>query len=518
VSAPKPVLPIACAWVCILLASVSLAGWLLGIDRLTSVFPGLPRLVPMTASLVVLASIAVWRQAVRGRTDAGMVPAALVTVAAAGVLACHASGRVIAPFAFASGQPYALSLSSPITSFMFLTTGLGLLCLRRSATLQWGQWVALGQLLLALLTMAGYLFRDTFLYALLPGKGTSIMTALAFVLLAAGTLELRPGDGIMVAVAGTQPGARAARRLLLSALALPVALGAAGGLALHLRAIDVGTAIALLAWGMSALFTAAVWRFALVLHRIDSARQAAEREREAALAALRAADVHKDDFMALLAHELRNPLAPIRAAAELLRLGRTADPVQLRRTADILGRQVDHMAHLVDDLLDVARARRGLIALEKVEVDMVAVVHDAVEQVRPQLAQRGHRFECDLPDVRPAVLGDRKRLVQVVANLLGNAAKYTPEGGHIRLALHAGARELELAVRDDGIGIAPELLPHVFESFTQGTRTAGRAEGGLGLGLALVKRLAELHDGDVAARSAGMGQGSEFVLVLPLRP
>nr|WP_314541471.1 HAMP domain-containing sensor histidine kinase [uncultured Massilia sp.] len=510
---PKPAVPVACAFACIVIASISLLGWTLGIDRLTSVFPGLPRLVPMTASLILLGSASICCLATR-HPKAGTVLAAVTAAGAMLVLGLHLSGHVPAPLTFADDRPNPFSLSSPITAGMFLAAGAGLLCTANKRTLRWGQSIALGLLLLALLTAAGYIFRDTFLYQLLPGRGTSIMTALAFCLMALGVLALRPAEGIMVVLHGPGPAAWATRRLLLSALAVPVLLGALAALTLRADAIDAGTAIAFLVWGVVALFTAVVWRFALVLQRYDAARRQAERERETALAALREADVRKDDFMALLAHELRNPLAPIRAAAEFLKLG-NCDPAQLRRTSDIIRRQTDYMVHLVEDLLDVSRVRRGLIALDKVPVDLVDVVNDAVEQVKPQMARRHHRLDVALPDQHPSVLGDHKRLVQVVANLLGNAAKYTPEGGHVRLALRADDNRIEVEVRDDGIGIDSALLPHVFESFTQGTRTAGRAEGGLGLGLALVKRLAELHGGDVTAHSAGSGQGSVFVLTLP---
>ena len=514
-TAPRSAVVVACAAGCILIAATSLLGWVLGIDRLTSFLPGLPRQVPTTAAMILLGAVAAWRLAVSPASRTGAAAAAALTVCAVFLLACHLSGRAPAPFVFAGPAPNPLALSAPISAAMFLAAGASLLCLGGARTLRWGQSVALGLLLLALLTMAGYLVRDTFLYALLPGRGTSIMTALALVLLALAALALRPSEGIMVALHGPGPAAWIARRLLLSALGVPLLLGSAGGIALHFGAIDASTAMAFVVWGMTVLFTALIWRFALVLQRYDAARREAENQREAALAALREADAHKDNFMALLAHELRNPLAPIRAAAELLRLGRAGDAALQRRTSEIIGRQVDQIAHLVDDLLDVSRARRGLIVLERVPLDLVEVAHDALEQVRPQMLGRRQRLDTELPQQCPGVLGDHKRLVQVLANLLGNAAKYTPEGGHVRLALRAGADRVVVEVRDDGIGIDPELLPRVFESFTQGTRTAGRAEGGLGLGLALVKRLAELHGGDVTAHSAGPGQGSTFVLTLP---
>ncbi len=176
------------------------------------------------------------------------------------------------------------------------------------------------------------------------------------------------------------------------------------------------------------------------------------------------------------------------------------------------------MAHLVDDLVDVSRVTRGLITLERAPVDAHRAVCDAVEQVKPAFARRGHRLHTELGGERPRLLGDHKRLVQVVANLLINAAKYTPPDGEIAVSLRSGPRRIEIEVRDNGIGIDAALLPRVFDIFTQATRTAGRDEGGLGLGLALVKRLTELHGGKVGASSAGLGQGSSFTVTLPRMP
>ena len=514
----KPVLPLVAGLASALIAGCALLGWMAGIGSLTSVFPGLPAMVPMTALLTLAGCVALVRlRQADGRLSA-MLPAALLSAAALAILLANLSGRVPVPLVLRVGDSPqgAWGLSSPVTAGMFAGLGLSLLAMGRPRQVRYGQALALGVLLLALLTLSGYMFRDTFLYQLLPGKGTSVLTTLALILLAAGALALRPGEGIMVAVAGPERGAWIARRLLLSALTMPVLLGVAAGIMLHLGAMDVGSTIAFLVWGMVVLFTAVVWWFALMLYRIEVARAQAELAREAALASLREADANKDDFLALLAHELRNPLAPIRAAAELLRLPSAAEPAQLRRTSDIIGRQVDHMVHLVDDLLDVSRVRRGLIQLEKVPVDLHRAVCDAVEQIKPQVARRRHQLHVALGDERPQVLGDHKRLVQVVANLLGNAAKYTPEGGDIRVHMRPGSGTVEVSVADNGIGIDPALLPRVFDSFTQGTRTAGRADGGLGLGLALVLHLVQLHDGQVEVRSAGTGQGSTFILTLPL--
>ncbi|SFC14533.1 PAS domain-containing hybrid sensor histidine kinase/response regulator [Massilia yuzhufengensis] len=237
-------------------------------------------------------------------------------------------------------------------------------------------------------------------------------------------------------------------------------------------------------------------------------------ERKAAEEKLRESDRRKDEFLAMLAHELRNPIAPISAAAELLQRMKP-DEALVRRTSQIIARQVRHMTGLIDDLLDVSRVTRGLVELEQAPLDLREVLHDAVEQVTPLVRARDHELVLALPDQPMLVMGDRKRLVQVVANLLNNAAKYTPEGGI--LTASAGLRDALacIEVRDNGIGMAPELTQRVFDLFAQAERSADRAMGGLGLGLALVKSLVELHGGTVACDSPGLGQGSRFTACLP---
>jgi len=238
-------------------------------------------------------------------------------------------------------------------------------------------------------------------------------------------------------------------------------------------------------------------------------------ERKEAEEKLCAADQRKDEFLAMLAHELRNPLAPISAAAELLRIGRL-DEARVRQSSAIIGRQVRHMTRLVDDLLDVSRVTRGLVTLARAPVAAATLVDEAVEQVRPMFEARRQHLQVDVADPGAAVLGDRARLVQVLANLLGNAAKYTPEGRAIAVNATAAAGQLVLTVRDEGIGMESSLTGQVFDLFTQAKRSADRAQGGLGLGLALVKNLVELHGGTVRCWSAGLGQGSTFEVRLPL--
>jgi len=237
--------------------------------------------------------------------------------------------------------------------------------------------------------------------------------------------------------------------------------------------------------------------------------------------ALREAGRKKDEFLAMLAHELRNPLAPISSAAEMLKLVARHDE-RVRRSSDVILRQVKHMTALVDDLLDVSRVTRGLVELDRGIIDIEAVVASAIEQARPLIEARRHTLALQMAPL-PAgaailVDGDRTRLVQVLANLLNNAAKYTPPDGAVTLAVDVdvGAGQVEIAVTDNGIGIDSQLLPHVFELFTQATRTPDRSQGGLGIGLALVKNMVALHGGSVKASSAGPGAGSTFSFTLPV--
>jgi PAS domain S-box-containing protein len=230
--------------------------------------------------------------------------------------------------------------------------------------------------------------------------------------------------------------------------------------------------------------------------------------------ALRSADRRKDEFLAMLAHELRNPLAPISAAAELMEIA-SLNGEQIKETSRVISRQVRHMTGLVDDLLDVSRVTRGLVTLEKNELDVKRIVSDAVEQVRPLIESKRHHLTMELAREPAHVIGDQKRLVQVLTNLLNNAAKYTPEGGNIHLTMEATGNEVLLSVTDNGIGIAPELQRHIFELFAQAERTSDRSQGGLGIGLALVKSLVELHGGSIVCNSQGIGKGSNFTMRLP---
>jgi signal transduction histidine kinase/CheY-like chemotaxis protein len=237
-------------------------------------------------------------------------------------------------------------------------------------------------------------------------------------------------------------------------------------------------------------------------------------ERKLSEEKLRELDRRKDEFLAMLAHELRNPLAPIGAAAELLQRSRP-DEALVRRTSQIIGRQVTHMTGLIDDLLDVSRVTRGLVELDQEPLDVAAIATDAVEQVTPLIQSRRQYLAFRLPERPVLVCGDKKRLVQVLANILNNAAKYTGQEGVLRLDVEADAERVAIRIADNGIGMAPELVARAFDLFAQAERSVDRSMGGLGLGLALVKHLVELHGGAVTCESPGLGQGSSFTVTLP---
>ncbi|MEO6744625.1 MAG: PAS domain S-box protein [Caldimonas sp.] len=231
--------------------------------------------------------------------------------------------------------------------------------------------------------------------------------------------------------------------------------------------------------------------------------------------ALRDADRRKDEFLATLAHELRNPLAPIRNSLQILKVP-NVDPATATQTRDMMERQVNHLVRLVDDLMDVSRVVRGKIELQKAPVELATVVARAVEMAQPLIDEHQHRLDIATADESLLVDADAVRLTQVLSNLLINAAKYTDAGGHIRVFAERQAGQGVLRVQDNGIGIAPDVLPHVFDLFVQGQAAAARSPSGLGVGLTLVRDLVEMHGGTAEARSAGTGAGAEFTIRLPL--
>ena len=265
-------------------------------------------------------------------------------------------------------------------------------------------------------------------------------------------------------------------------------------------------------------------RVATLLSAVRTALRARERQhqirehladRTRAEESLRLADQRKDEFLATLGHELRNPLAPLLTGLQLLKVVGVQDPAAIR-VRGVMERQISHLVRLVNDLLEVSRITRGQIEVQREPIDLAAVVRQAIDTSRPAMEAAGHELTVELPGEPLTVLGDAVRLTQVFANLLSNAAKYTDAGGHVWLKVRREGGQAVISVRDNGIGIAADRLTSVFDMFTQVDRSSRRAQGGLGIGLTLVRSLLHMHGGRVLARSPGLGAGSEFVVELPV--
>jgi diguanylate cyclase (GGDEF)-like protein len=321
---------------------------------------------------------------------------------------------------------------------------------------------------------------------------------------------------------GAGPDARATARRLLSALTLPAriadrALQLTASLGAALYPMDGDDAAALIARANAALSPAGTGDGMAFEQRVGAPGSAAAARAPVAAspAGVEEAQRRQLDFLALVAHELRNPLAPIRLAAEVLARDRRDDPLMARQQA-IITRQIAHMSRLIEDLLDGSRIRTGNLRLDRRTVEMAEVLRLAVETCRPAIDQRAQELTVGLPDAPCCVIGDPVRLVQVFSNLLGNAAKYTPAGGTLGVTLAQAGDRLTISVADTGIGIAADALPGIFGLFVQDTRAQAFDSRGMGIGLALVRHLVEAHGGSVVGASAGPGLGSEFVVTLPL--
>jgi signal transduction histidine kinase len=503
--------------ICVSVCLANLVGWFAGVRILISLGHGLPAMVPATTLLALTTAGALW---VCQRRPASYV-ATICPLIVIGLSLCievaYIVGDAPAPFLLAeSGRESVYSLSSPITAGMFTALGSAVLFLSMRSKLQVAQAVAVATLLFALLTLSAYLFRDTLLFAYLPGQGTSVLTVAALMLLSMGVLAARPHEGLMAAVTGYNKTSRISRRLLLSALYVPIAAATAAVLAARAGWYDLGTTLPLFVWLLVVLLIIVTWRNALQLDATETARQLATDDLHRALAELRSERDRKDKFLATLAHELRNPLAPIQSCAEILRRGGAGKSEERTRLGAMLATQVGHVVDLVNDLLDMERLSLGRLILDSKVLDASGVLEGAYEQVAPLISRRAQHFSIHAPASPVFVCGEHKRLVQVLANLLNNAAKYTPPGGTIEVELATDTQHVTIAVTDNGVGIAPDLLPRVFDAYTQASLTTDRREGGLGLGLPLVRQLTELHGGSVRVDSRGLGLGSTFTITLPL--
>jgi signal transduction histidine kinase/CheY-like chemotaxis protein len=518
------------------IGALALAGWVLGNRWLRSA-GGSIEVQPNTGVAILLAATAMLLSTAAGaglRTVARLLAAVAAAIGGA-TLAEYVTGVDLGIDRLLYRSDVALAGTSspgrmgPLASVNLLVAGLGILALDvrvRGARLV-AQVLALGVSPLPLLAVVGYAYDVSFVSQPAPATAIAFPTAVALLLLDVAILLARPDRGFVADLATSGTGGALARRMLLYALALPFALGWVA-----LAASDAGpggaVAVSFLAVAVTLVLVVLVLRDASVLDRMEAAKERAQVERqlskEELAAALRreqearahaeAASRAKDQFLTTLSHELRTPLNAILGWTRLLRDG-PPDADRLERGLVVVERNGRALAQVVSDLLDMSRIARGVIQLERGEVDVAAAVSAAIEAVRPTAEARRVRLVPPAPAALPPVEGDAGRIQQIAWNLLSNAVKFTPAGGRIAVSLAADGGCAVLTVEDTGAGIAPEFLPHVFERFRQADGSAARQHGGLGLGLALTRELVMLHGGTIEAASAGVGRGATFRVAFP---
>ncbi|MGE0705628.1 MAG: ATP-binding protein [Vicinamibacterales bacterium] len=497
-----------------------LAGWFLNIPPLTSLFlpgptvktnTGLSFACAAIANLLLISSFAAHRPV----RLAGVLFATIPAVIGALTLSQHVVGwdlgidqllALEAPGALATASPNRLG---PPASTAFLLIGSSLLLGQRSSAYSksLSQFVASVTSALALLSLMGFAYGFTELYSVAQYTGIALATAIALFILSVSIQAGRPEVGLTALVVREDEVGVFARRLLPAAILMPFVIGWALARVYGTGIIDAQFAISTMALMLIALLVGVIWRTGtqLVLsldERAQTARALAESART-----LRESDQQKTEFLATLSHELRNPLAPIRFAVELL-----DKPATAARARQTIERQVQHLTRLIDDLLDLTRITRDKLELHVRPCELRQLVTDGTDAVRGEVERARHELIIDLPHQPVWLLADPDRVVQMLVNLLTNAIRYSDAGSRIVVGASIDGSSVMMFVRDSGRGLEPADLERVFERFVQVGKTS---HGGLGLGLALVKALAELHGGSVDARSEGAGRGAEFRLRLP---
>ncbi len=386
-------------------------------------------------------------------------------------------------------------------AFVLIGTSLALLCLRDAKGRRYVPGMALFVMLLMMFSLLGYLYGARDFYAIPWLSAIALPTATMLMALAIGLIVSVPERQPMALLCETSSAGAMARTVLPILIAMIPASIWFRGKGSELRLFDVGTGRALSAATLTLGVVGLMWVALMALRRRE------QREREA--------DQRKDEFLAMLAHELRNPLAPIRNATSLLKLA-PKDTGIFEEATETIERQVVHLVRLIDDLLDVSRISRGKLELRRERVELAPIIRQANDTCRSMAESARLDVTTTLPPKPVYVYADPVRLAQVVSNLLHNACKFVPEGGRISLTAVLRDDDVVISVKDNGIGIAPDKLDSIFEMFSQIDQSLERSQGGLGIGLTLAKRLVELHDGSIEAHSDGPGKGTEIVVRLPV--
>jgi signal transduction histidine kinase len=425
-------------------------------------------------------------------------------------------------FVEAPGSPATASPArmGPVASFSLTAASAALLVMRRRPKI--AQTLALIVGTLAFVALVGYWYRVQELYSVAQYTGIAWPTAAALEVLSVGLLTANAHVGPASVLISGGPGGMLARRLILPAILVPTALGYLRVAGQQAGMYDTGMGTALLVVSLAMLFTVLIWRTAASLDATDRVRAAVQDERDDLLVRERAArqtaeraNQLKDEFLATVSHELRTPLNAIIGWAQLLRTNLVPEK-RRHHAAEVVARNAKFLTRLIEDLLDVSRISTGQMTLHPQPVNLSTVANRAVEVFTDTAHEKGVSLTSRVDGVSAMVNGDPERLQQIANNLLSNAVKFTPPGGKVDVTVKQSADSVDLVVSDTGRGIRPDFLPHVFERFRQEDATATREFGGLGLGLAIARELAALHNGKVQAFSDGAGQGATFVLKLPL--
>jgi signal transduction histidine kinase/ActR/RegA family two-component response regulator len=519
------------------LGVLGMVGWVLDVPWLRSF--GQPiEMQPNTALAIAMLGVAALAAGRGGRWAPWVARASAMGAALIGgiTLAEHVSGLdlgidgLLFPHALPGVGSLAPGRMGPPSAANLLAGGVAVLLVeaRSPRATGAGQALAACAVPVPLLGVVGYLYTVEPLYGVASISAIALPTAVAQLLLDVAVVLARTDRGLAGHLASRGAGSAAARRMLLYAFAVPVGLGGAALGAVRAGLYDASFAVSVLVVALVIAFAALVLRDARTLDRLDASRRRARMERERsrqdladALSRERVAREQaeqasraKDQFLSMLSHELRTPLNAILGWSALLRDG--GDPQQLARGLAAVERNGKALAQLVSDLLDMSRIASGKLRIERADVDLAGVVSAALASIDAAAAAKGIRIERALEGGVPPVRGDAARLGQLAWNLLSNAVRFGQPGGKVEVRLAREDDRAVLEVRDDGIGMSPDILPPVFELFTQADGSSSRAHGGLGLGLALSREIVHLHGGDIAAESGGPGLGALFRVRLPL--
>jgi signal transduction histidine kinase/CheY-like chemotaxis protein len=504
-----------------------LLGWWTGSVRLQSVFLGSITMKTNTALALLMAGTALLMlqgaPSRLARAGGGLLS---VAVALLGLLTLgeHLSGYdfgidemlfVEPPGSPATSSPNRMG---PPAAVSFTLLGMALLGVQAKTRggARASKALALGVSVIAVLPLIGYLLDQEWLFGVAGYTGIALATALGLSMLAPGILLARPERGFTRLLCRSDTAGPLARRLLVPAVLLPVSLGWAAHLGQRRGWYDASFGASLVVLAFIIVFTALVWRNAADVGREAEVRARAEESERAARLEAERANRLKDEFLATLSHELRTPLNSIVGWAHLLQAGRN-DPATVARAVEVINRSAKMQAQIIGDILDVSRIVTGQLQLDRRAVDIASLMHSAVETVQPAAEGKRIRLEVSVDPAAGALTGDAARLQQVLWNLLSNAIKFTPVEGRVDVRVRAVGTDVVIMVEDNGPGIPPEFLPFVFDRFRQADSSSTRSHAGLGLGLAIVRHLVELHGGTVKAANAAGHPGALFTVTLPGR-